>query len=117
LQDEPEKLLMGSWVFESVSMAFDRDAPTAISVDDIDFETPVEIDIQPNEVVFLYKNRTDTMEYNRVVVEKRWFYLPTRTLTSWKRVEDKLLLEQGRDVDFPTGETKIRTIALTYKPK
>ena len=114
-QTNEEYSLQGEWVFESIS-AFEKGVQKIpFSADSINCcGVPIEMNIQQDDVIFVYKNDTRTEKYNLTVKGNVLCFL---ICTQWTIVGNKLQLQWYQDVDKPEEELGKRDIVVTYKRK
>ena len=107
-----EKALIGKWVFESVAAFEDNVQKIPFSMDSLDCcEAPKEMDIQQNEITFVWKESTYTERYG-IAVKGGILCFPI--CAEWKIVGNKLQLSWTQDLNSnPNG----LIIVLTYKLK
>ena len=109
--DEPQHIPIGQWALESI-VAFDGNAQISFNTDDLDFEIPSEMNVQQDEITFLYQEGTTIINYG--VVAKGHF-LCFLVCAEWKMEGNKLMLQWIQDIDNPENVSEVRTIVLIYK--
>jgi hypothetical protein len=102
------KLPEGQWVLENLS-AFEEGVQKTISMDDLAFEMPAEIDIRQAEIVFVRKESTETVKYDTVA---NGISLCFPICAEWSITENKLQLQWTQDKE--SGQL---IIILTYSQK
>ncbi len=112
---QSKESLQGKWTLERISAIEDNEQIT-ISVDNVIFEIPSEIDIQQNEVTFVHKGNKTKVKYD-VVIKGNIFCFPA--CVDWKITGNKLQLQwiQQPDPDIIATGVKVRTIILDYNRK
>ena len=105
-----ESALQGQWVYESVA-AFEGTVPQAFSLENLDCcEIPISITINPDEITFAWKDRTETVPSGPIL---RGNTLCFPICGQWKIADNKLQLQWTQDImeEIP----RMFTIILTYK--
>ena len=101
-----QRIPQGKWVLESAS-AFKGNVQIPIGTENPGFEIPAEINVQHNEVTFVYKESTQKVKYEDAVMGS---YLCFTACTEWKITGNKLQLQTLPDPDEETPAV----ITLSY---
>ena len=113
--ESSEKSLQGRWIVENVSVFGENGQKIPFDVDSLRLagsEVPLELDIQQENIVFVWKDYTETVKYE-FVVKDDVFCFPM--CAEWTRAGNNLRLQWVQDVDGL--EPRQLTIVLTYKLK
>jgi len=120
--ESSEKSLQGRWIVENVSVFGENGQKIPFNVDSFRLagsEVPLELDIQQEDITFVWNDYTETVKCNRVF---RGNYICIPFCVEWKLSEDKLLLQWEQCVDRHEEEEEghehhDNSIVLTYKLK
>ena len=110
VKNEQKQILEGKWVLENVS-AFEKNVQIQFSAENLDFEAPVEINVQQDELTFVYKENTTKVGYDVFSIDGK--YLCFSVCTEWKITDNKLQLQLLPDMD----EENPIIIILNYNKK
>ena len=110
-KENDDKLLHGKWVLENVSAFDENRKKLPLNADSLEVSIPLEMDIQQENIVFVWKEYTETAKYNAVVKGEALCF---PICAEWKVSKNKLQLQWIQDMDIDDAEMDV-TIVLTYK--
>jgi len=109
--EEKGKPLQGKWSFKNVSAIDENGKKISYNLENLECcEIPVAMEIQQDEIVFVYKASTEKVEYD-AVVKGNFFCFPI--CAEWNIRNHQLQLRWSQDVD--AQEPNVITVILTYK--
>jgi hypothetical protein len=95
---QQEQVPQGKWVLESVSI-LEKDTPIPFSADKLSYELPDEINVQQDEITFVFNEERITLQYSVAV---RDTFLCFSVCAEWKINEDSKLKLQWEDDETGT---------------
>jgi len=107
--DNDEASLQGKWIFEDIT-AFEGNVQQPFSLDDLCCELPREMDIQQDGIVCIWKEGSDTANYDFVI---RGNSMCFSFCAEWQIADNKLLLKWTYDVESETPS--VFNMTVTYK--
>jgi len=102
-QNNDQKLLLGQWILEQ---------ETSVDGKYPDFEIPVEINIQEEDIMFVRSESTVQVKFNTVVKGRVFCF---SVCAEWSITDDKLQLSWDQDIETQDGGSQ--TFIITYSRK